>query len=97
MIFSILLLVLGMTLIPLIRLAGIWIVLVTHVILRSGVVASANALIFKIKGLRGVGETYGGMSIGLKNTLDMLGALVSPPIGNSFSSLMLTCPFFRQF
>jgi len=91
MVFSILLLVLGMTSIPLVNATGIWIVFITGGILRSGVVASANTLIFEIKG---VGETYGGIAIGLKNTLGMLGAFVSSPIGNSLTVFNADLPTF---
>jgi len=55
------------------------------------VAALGNTLIFEIKG---VGGTYGGTAIGLTNTLGMVGACASPPIGNSLTAFTGDMPLF---
>jgi sugar phosphate permease len=89
--FSLLLVSLSVGLIPLVNTAGIWVLLVIGGFLRAGVAALANTLIFEIKG---VGGTYGGTAIGLTNTLGMLGAFASPPIGNSFTGINGDAPLY---
>lgn len=83
MFFSILVLALCMGLIPFVSTAGVWALLLIGGLLRSGIAALGNTLIFEIKG---VGGTYGGTAIGLTNTLGMVGAFASPPIGNSLTA-----------
>jgi nitrate/nitrite transporter NarK len=83
MFFSILVLALCMGLIPFVSTAGVWVLLLIGGLLRSGIAALGNTLIFEIKG---VGGTYGGTAIGLTNTLGMVGAFASPPIGNSLTA-----------
>jgi hypothetical protein len=41
-----------------------------------------------------VGGTFSGTAIGLTNTLGMLGAFVSPPIGNSLTAFNADLPIF---
>jgi len=91
MIFSILVLALTVGLIPLVNTTGVWMLLIIGGILRSGVTALANTLIFEIKG---VGGTYGGTAIGLTYSLAMLGAFASPPIGNSLTAFTSDMPLF---
>jgi len=91
MIFSIIVLALCLGLVPLVGTTGIWILLVVGGLLRSGVAALANTLIFEIKG---VGGTYGGTAIGLTNTLGMLGAFAAPPIGNSLTAFSDHMPLY---
>ncbi len=91
MMFAIFVLALSLGLIPLVSTTGVWIVLIIGGFLRSGVAALANTLIFEIKG---VGGTYGGTAIGLTNTLGMLGATISPPIGNSLTAFNADLPIF---
>jgi MFS family permease len=91
MIFSILVLALTVGLIPLVNTTGVWMLLIIGGILRSGVTALANTLIFEIKG---VGGTYGGTAIGLTYSLAMMGAFASPPIGNSLAAFTDDMPLF---
>jgi len=91
MIFSILILALSIGLIPLVSTTGVWVLLIIGGLLRSGVAALANTLIFEIKG---VGGTYGGTAIGLTNTLGMLGAFAAPPVGNSLTAFNGDLPIF---
>jgi len=90
-IFSVIVLSLAVGLIPLVNKTGVWILLAFGGLLRSGVAALANTMIFEIKG---VGGTYGGTAIGLTNTLGMLGAFASPPIGNSLTAFNGDVPMF---
>ncbi len=89
--FGILILGLCMGLIPLVSRTGVWILLVIGGMLRSGVAALANTMIFEIKG---VGARYGGTAIGLTNTFGMIGAFVSPPLGNSLTAINDNVPIY---
>ena len=91
MIFAILILAASMGMIPLVNTTGVWIFLIIGGLLRSGVAALGNTLILEIKG---VGGSYGGTAIGLTNTLGMLGAFASPPIGNSLTAFNADLPIF---
>jgi NNP family nitrate/nitrite transporter-like MFS transporter len=91
MVFAILILALTVGLIPLVGTIGVWMLLIIGGILRSGVTALANTLIFEIKG---VGGTYGGTAIGLTNSLAMIGAFASPPAGNSLTAFNGDIPLF---
>jgi MFS family permease len=84
-------LALSIGLIPFVGTRGIWALLLIGGLIRSGVTALANTLIFEIKG---VGGTYGGTAIGLTNTLGMLGAFFSPPLGNSFTAINDNVPLY---
>jgi NNP family nitrate/nitrite transporter-like MFS transporter len=89
--FGTLILALSMGLIPLVSRTGVWILLVIGGMLRSGVAALSNTMIFEIKG---VGGTYGGTAIGLTNTLGMVGAFAAPPLGNSLTAINGDVPIF---
>ena len=91
MFFAIIVLALSMGLIPLVSTTGVWILLLMGGIVRSGVAALGNTMVFEIKG---VGGTYGGTAIGLTNTLGMIGATLSPPIGNSLTFFNGDIPLF---
>jgi len=91
MFFAILVLALSMGLIPFVSTTGVWLLLLAGGILRSGVAALGNTLIFEIKG---VGGTYGGTAIGLTNTLGMVGAFAAAPIGNSLTAFTNDMPLF---
>jgi MFS family permease len=88
---GILILALSIGLLPLVNRTGVWILLVMGGLLRSGVAALANTMIFEIKG---VGGTYGGTAIGLTSTLGMVGAFASPPLGNSLTAINADIPVF---
>jgi len=91
MIFSTFVLALSIGLIPLVGTTGVWVLLVTGGLIRTGVTALANTLIFELKG---VGGTYGGTAIGLTNTLGMLGAFAAAPVGNSLTAFNSDMPLF---
>jgi len=91
MFVAILLLGLSIGLIPFVGTTGVWVLLLMGGLLRSGVAALANTLVFEMKG---VGGTYGGTAIGLTNTLGMVGAFVSPPLGNSLTAFSGDTPLF---
>lgn len=91
MIFSTFVLALSIGLIPLVGTTGVWVLLVMGGLIRTGVTALANTLIFEIKG---VGGTYGGTAIGLTNTLGMLGAFAAAPVGNSLTAFNGDMPLF---
>jgi sugar phosphate permease len=89
MIFTTVVLALCVGLIPIAGVPGTWILLFICGLIRTGVSALANTLVFEMKG---VGATYGGTAIGLTNTLGMLGSFAAAPIGNSFSSINNNMP-----
>lgn len=89
--FAILVLTLSTGLVPVVSETGVWVVLIVGGLLRTGVAALANTLILEIKG---VGGTYGGTAIGLTNTLGMVGACISPPLGNSLTAFNDDMPIF---
>jgi nitrate/nitrite transporter NarK len=91
MFVAILLLGLSIGLIPFVGTTGIWVLLLIGGLLRSGLAALANTLVFETKG---VGGTYGGTAIGLTNTLGMVGAFASPPLGNSLTAFSGDAPLF---
>jgi sugar phosphate permease len=89
MIFTTVVLVLCVGLIPIAGTVGTWILLFLCGLIRTGVSALANTLLIETKG---VGSTYGGTAIGLTNSLGMLGAFAASPLGNSFSSISNDMP-----
>jgi len=91
MFFGIIILALSIGLIPFVSTTGVWMLLLIGGLLRAGVAALGNTLIFEIKG---VGGTYGGTAIGLTNSLGMVGSFVSPPIGNSLTAFTGDMPLF---
>ncbi len=91
MFFAILLLALSIGLLPFVGTTGIWVLLLLGGLLRTGVAALANTLVFEMKG---IGGTYGGTAIGLTNTLGMVGAFASPPLGNSLTAFSGDAPLF---
>jgi MFS family permease len=88
---AILILALSIGLVPVVSRTGVWLLLIIGGLIRTGVAALANTLILETKG---VGGTYGGTAIGLTNTLGMLGAFASPPIGNSLTAFSDHMPIF---
>jgi nitrate/nitrite transporter NarK len=89
--FAILVLSLSMGMVPVVSRTGVWIFLIVGGLLRSGVAALANTMVFEIKG---VGGRYGGTAIGITNTLGMLGAFISPPLGNSLTAFNDDIPIY---
>jgi predicted MFS family arabinose efflux permease len=89
--FSLVVLVLSLALLPLVKDTGVWVLIVVTGILRSAQPALTNILIFETKG---VGSTYGGTAIGMTMSMGMIGGTLGPPLGNSFTSLGQGVPFF---
>ena len=57
----------------------------------GGMMPLSLALIMEIKG---VGTDYAGTALGLASSFSMIGAFISPPLGNSFASVHKGLPFF---
>jgi MFS family permease len=80
----------GMAVIPFTDVAGIWMIISICGFLRSGASSLFNVMIFEMKD---VGSNYGGTAIGLANTVSMVGAFISPWVGNSLESISPGAPF----
>ncbi len=74
----------SMAAVPFVSGSALWLLIVVGGLLRAGATALSNTMLFEMKG---VGGKYAGTAIGLTNTLGMVGAFLSPPIGNSLSSI----------
>ena len=74
---------------PYVPSGGIWALLIIGGLLRAGSTALSNTMLFEMDG---VGGKYAGTAIGLTNTLGMLGAFASPPIGNSLTAISDSAP-----
>jgi NNP family nitrate/nitrite transporter-like MFS transporter len=83
-------LVICLALLPFVNTTGVWILIAASGFIRSGAGSLFNVMIFEMEG---VGSTYGGTAIGLASTISMIGASVSPPIGNSLSKVSEGLPF----
>lgn len=82
----------SMALLPLLGVSGMWGCVIIAGLLRAAPAAIGNAMLFETEG---VGGTYAGTAIGLTNSLGMLGAFASPPIGNSLETPFgLDAPIF---
>lgn len=84
MLFCIATLAVTMAMVPFASSGGVWGLIVIGGLLRAAPPAIGNTLLFEMKE---VGGKYAGTAIGLTNTLGMLGAFISPPIGNSLASI----------
>jgi NNP family nitrate/nitrite transporter-like MFS transporter len=71
--------------------SAIYVLITFGALMRSGTTALFTVMIFETKG---VGSTYGGTAIGLANSMGMLGAFISPPLGNSLTSAGASTPFY---
>lgn len=87
---AILALALCLFLLPYVNSTGIWLLIIFSAFLRAGAGSLFNVMIFETKG---IGSIYAGTAIGLANTVSMLGAFLSPPIGNSLESISPGLPF----
>jgi predicted MFS family arabinose efflux permease len=80
-----------MACLPLMPHNGVWPLIIIANFLRSAVFAVVNVLIIEIPE---VGSTFGGTALGLANSIGMIGAFASPPIGNSFAHFNPEAPFY---
>jgi MFS family permease len=78
-------------LLPMASGTAIWALIIMGGFLRSGAQAIYTVMIFETEG---VGSAYGGTAIGLANSLAMLGAFGSPPLGNSFTHFSPGAPMY---
>jgi sugar phosphate permease len=90
LIFSIIMSVTGLALLPFVNGSGVYVLLVLTSFLRSGALAIFNTEIYQIKG---VGRAYGGTALGLAQTISMVFAFAAPPIGNSLTVFSPGTPF----
>ncbi len=68
----------------------VWVLLVATGFTRTGVAALYNVMVIEIKE---VGSEFSGTAIGLVSTLGMVGAFLSPPLGNSLEAYNNGYPF----
>lgn len=88
---SIISLAVSIGLIPLVSVAGVWLLIIFGNLLRSGAQALWTVMIIETEG---VGSRYGGTAIGLSSSIAMLGAFLGPPLGNSLHVISDGAPFF---
>jgi len=88
--FSICALAVTLALLPFLNGFGIWLIIIFGGLGRSGLGSLINVMLLETKG---VGSTYGGTAIGLASTVSMVGAFLSPPLGNSLASINQGLPF----
>jgi cyanate permease len=89
--FSMAMSVVLMGFLPLVHGGGVWALIILSNFLRSAVFTIVNVLIVEIPE---VGSTFGGTAVGLVTSVGMLGAFVSPPLGNSFVQFGAGIPFY---
>jgi nitrate/nitrite transporter NarK len=90
LVFSIIMSVIGLALLPFLNGNGVFALLVLTSFLRSGALAIFNTEIYRIKG---VGSAYGGTALGLAQSLSMIFAFAAPPLGNSLTVVSPGTPF----
>jgi MFS transporter, NNP family, nitrate/nitrite transporter len=78
-----------LALLPFVNTTGVWIIIIVGGFLRSGGPSIINVMIFES---RGIGGNYGGTAMGFVSTIGMVGAFLSPPIGNSFATYAASLP-----
>lgn len=78
-----------LALLPYVNSTGVWLLIIIGGFLRSGGPSMINVMIFETKG---VGGTYGGTAMGLSGAIGMVGASLSPPLGNSFAGISSGLP-----
>jgi MFS family permease len=83
-------LVIGLSLLPFVDATGVWVLIIFSGFLRAGAGSLFNVVIFEDEA---IGSTYGGTAIGLANSIAMIGAAASPPIGNSLAQYGEGMPF----
>jgi NNP family nitrate/nitrite transporter-like MFS transporter len=82
--------VVALALLPFVDATGVWILIMMSGFLRAGAGSLFNVVIFEDKA---IGATYGGTAIGLANSIAMIGAAASPPLGNSLKQYGDGMPF----
>ncbi len=82
LVLSIIIMTITLGLLPVMKGTRVWVLLMVNGFMRGGAFALFIVMIFEMEG---VGSAYSGTALGLANTLGMLGAFFSPPLGNSLS------------
>jgi MFS transporter, NNP family, nitrate/nitrite transporter len=80
----------SMSLMMVINGTALWPLLIISAFLRAGASAVTNVMLFETPG---IGSNYAGTAMGLVSSIGMIGAFLSPPIGNSFASINPAMPF----
>jgi predicted MFS family arabinose efflux permease len=78
-------------LIPLVDGTPVWILMILSGIFMDGFMAVIVTLLLETEGIRPV---HSGIALGLLFTISQIGAVISPPMGNSFASINPGLPFF---
>ncbi|OGO32191.1 MAG: hypothetical protein A2Z29_00130 [Chloroflexi bacterium RBG_16_56_11] len=89
LLFSFAMLALSIALLPAVDTSGVWLLVVAGGFLRSGTFPILNVMVFETKE---IGSTYAGTAIGLTSSIGMLGAFISPPLGNNLASFSQGMP-----
>jgi MFS family permease len=82
LVLSIIIMTITLGLLPLVNGPRVWVLLIINGFMRGGALALFIVMIFEMEG---VGSDYSGTALGLANSLGMLGAFFSPPLGNSLT------------
>ncbi|MFC1840400.1 MFS transporter [Thermodesulfobacteriota bacterium] len=69
----------------------LWLLIIINGFTRIGVAALFNVVVIELKE---VGSVYSGSTVGLVSAMGMLGAFLSPPLGNYFANYNAGYPFF---
>jgi len=82
LVISIIIMTITLGLLPLVNGPRVWVLLAINGFMRGGALALFIVMIFEMEG---VVSAYSGTALGLANSLGMLGAFFSPPLGNSLT------------
>ena len=77
-------------LLPLSQGGILWLLIILNGFTRIGVAALFNVVVIEMKE---VGSLYSGSTVGLVSAMGMLGAFLSPPMGNYFANYNAGYPF----
>lgn len=78
-------------LIPLTDGAGVWTLMIINGVFMDGFMALSTTVLMESKGVR---PAYYGIALGMIFTIAQIGAVSSPPLGNSFASISAGAPFY---
>lgn len=80
----------SLCLLPWVKGFGIWLLVVVSGLMIGGMVPTTMATIMELKG---VGSRYVGTAFGMGASFSMVGAVISPPLGNSIAQFHTGLPF----
>jgi cyanate permease len=81
----------GVTLLPLVGDAMVWVLMIMLGVARDGFMAVCLTMSTET---RGIGVVYAGTAVGLTQTLLNVGSFAAPPLGNSLEQVNANFPFF---